>query len=51
MRIGFACCIFSLALLTGNPISGALLHAPDYFWYRAIIFNAVRPHAFLFLST
>ena len=42
IRIGLACFIFSFALLTGNPISGALLHAPDYFWSRAIVFNAVR---------
>jgi hypothetical protein len=34
--------VWSFALLFGNPISGALLQAPHYFWSRAIVFNAVR---------
>ena len=45
IRIGLACFLFSFALLTGNPISGALLRAPDYLWSRAIVFNAVRAPA------
>ncbi|KIP07467.1 hypothetical protein PHLGIDRAFT_118048 [Phlebiopsis gigantea 11061_1 CR5-6] len=51
IRIGLACFIFSFALLTGNPISGALLHPPDYFWSRAIIFNAVMVLFGCFLLT
>lgn len=34
-------------MLTGNPISGAILHSPDYFWDKAIIFNAVCISALL----
>lgn len=41
IRLGFACFIWSFALLTGNPISGALLQSPHYHWPRAIVFNAV----------
>ncbi|TBU44844.1 hypothetical protein BD309DRAFT_957436 [Dichomitus squalens] len=41
IRIGFACFIFSFALLTGNPLSGVLLHQSGYLWSHAIIFNAV----------
>jgi hypothetical protein len=46
IRIGFACFIWSFALLFGNPISGALLRAPHYFWSRSIVFNAVRHRPF-----
>jgi hypothetical protein len=46
IRIGFACFIWSFALLFGNPISGALLRAPHYFWSRSIVFNAVRHYPF-----
>lgn len=42
IRIGFACFFFGFALLTGNPISGALLSPPSYTWSKAIIFNVVR---------
>ncbi|TBU43919.1 hypothetical protein BD309DRAFT_863344 [Dichomitus squalens] len=38
IRIEFA---FSFALLTGNPISGVLLHQHEYLWSYAIVFNAV----------
>ncbi|TBU28328.1 hypothetical protein BD311DRAFT_326328 [Dichomitus squalens] len=41
IRIGFACFIFSFALLTGNPLSGVLLHQSGYLWSHAIFFNAV----------
>ncbi|KAI0087793.1 major facilitator superfamily domain-containing protein [Irpex rosettiformis] len=41
IRVGLACTVASFAMLTGNPISGAILHSPDYFWDKAIIFNAV----------
>ncbi|TBU44847.1 major facilitator superfamily domain-containing protein [Dichomitus squalens] len=51
IRIGFACFIFSFALLTGNPISGALLRAPEYLWSHAIIFNAVMVLFGCFLLT
>ncbi|THU77698.1 MFS general substrate transporter [Dendrothele bispora CBS 962.96] len=41
-RIGIGTFSFSFALLCGNPISGALLDSPRYFWTRPILFNAVR---------
>ncbi|TFY75972.1 hypothetical protein EWM64_g8040 [Hericium alpestre] len=41
IRIGFGMFAFSFALLTGNPISGALLESPKYLWGRPIVFNAV----------
>ncbi|KAF9063526.1 major facilitator superfamily domain-containing protein [Rhodocollybia butyracea] len=33
-RMGFLSFFVSFALLTGSPISGALLHSPEYFWVR-----------------
>lgn len=41
VRLGFGCFVWSFALLTGNPISGALLQTPHYYWGKAIIFNAI----------
>ncbi|KAL4262826.1 Proton-linked Monocarboxylate Transporter [Pleurotus pulmonarius] len=40
-RIGFGMFIIGFALLTGTPITGALLNAPGYTWDRAIIFSGV----------
>ncbi|TFY52943.1 hypothetical protein EVG20_g10333, partial [Dentipellis fragilis] len=42
LRLGCGMFLFSFALLTGNPISGALLESPRYLWGRPIVFNAVR---------
>jgi len=33
--------IISFALLTGNPITGALLNPPHFSWSRSIIFSGV----------
>ncbi|KAH8088898.1 MFS general substrate transporter [Cristinia sonorae] len=41
LRIGVGMTWASVALLVGNPISGALLAQPRFLWYRPIIFNAV----------
>jgi len=40
-RMGFLSFFVSFALLTGSPISGALLHSPEYFWVRPVVFSAV----------
>ncbi|KAJ6612910.1 major facilitator superfamily domain-containing protein [Mycena sp. CBHHK59/15] len=53
-RIGLMCFVSSFGLLTGNPISGAILHPPRYTWVQPIIFSGVTVLAgfcFLLLST
>ncbi|KAF7371963.1 MFS general substrate transporter [Mycena venus] len=40
-RIGFMSVVCSFTLLTGNPISGALLHPPRYTWFEPIVFSGV----------
>ncbi|KAE9405270.1 MFS general substrate transporter [Gymnopus androsaceus JB14] len=40
-RMGFLTFVSSFAMLTGSPISGALLHAPQYYWLRPVVFSAV----------
>ncbi|KAJ3718689.1 MFS general substrate transporter [Lentinula raphanica] len=40
-RMGFLTFVSSFAMLTGSPISGALLHSPQYFWIRPVLFSAV----------
>lgn len=40
-RLGAALFVFAFALLTGTPISGALLKPPHYTWWRAIVFSGV----------
>jgi hypothetical protein len=40
--VGCGLLVISFALLTGTPISGALLDPPRYTWSKAIIFSAVR---------
>jgi len=40
-RIGVGMFIISFALLTGYPITGALLRPPEYLWSHAIIFSGV----------
>ncbi|KAJ7101928.1 MFS general substrate transporter [Mycena epipterygia] len=40
-RIGIGMAVIALALLTGNPITGALLRPPQYTWWAAITFSAV----------
>ena len=42
-RIGVLCFIVGFALLTGNPISGALLRSPHYEWQNPILFASVSP--------
>ncbi|KAF9030600.1 MFS general substrate transporter [Hymenopellis radicata] len=41
LRIGIACFFMGLAVLTGNPIAGALVHAPEYFWWRPLLFSCI----------
>ncbi|KAJ7201076.1 MFS general substrate transporter [Mycena pura] len=41
LRIGIAMFILSLPLLTGAPITGALLHPPAYTWWRGVTFSGV----------
>ncbi|KAJ7249684.1 major facilitator superfamily domain-containing protein [Mycena rebaudengoi] len=41
LRIGIACLFMGLALLSGNPIAGALLSPPSYIWSRPLIFACV----------
>ncbi|KAK1224677.1 hypothetical protein PQX77_012423 [Marasmius sp. AFHP31] len=41
LRMGMVTFISSFAMLTGSPISGALLHSPEYLWYRPVIFSGV----------
>ncbi|KAF8900977.1 major facilitator superfamily domain-containing protein [Mucidula mucida] len=41
LRIGIACFFMGLAVLTGNPIAGALVHAPEYYWWRPLLFSCV----------
>ncbi|KAJ3532111.1 hypothetical protein NM688_g7472 [Phlebia brevispora] len=40
-RIGVFCFVVGFAILTGNPIAGALLKPPEYAWDRPIIFAGV----------
>ncbi|KAF7372176.1 MFS general substrate transporter [Mycena venus] len=40
-RIGFMSVVCSFTLLTGNPISGALLHPPRFTWFEPIVFSGV----------
>jgi hypothetical protein len=42
LRIGISCSIIGLALLSGNPIAGALLSPPEYLWWRPLTFGCVR---------
>ncbi|KAF9266671.1 MFS general substrate transporter [Marasmius fiardii PR-910] len=41
LRMGIVTFISSFAMLTGSPISGALLHSPEYVWHRPVIFSGV----------
>ncbi|KAK0212235.1 MFS general substrate transporter [Desarmillaria ectypa] len=41
LRIGISCFFIGLALLTGNPIAGALLSSPKYIWWRPLTFACV----------
>ncbi|TFK45969.1 MFS general substrate transporter [Heliocybe sulcata] len=41
VRIGILCFFVGFAVLTGNPIAGALLRPPHYSWYRPILFAAI----------
>ncbi|KAJ7337448.1 MFS general substrate transporter [Mycena albidolilacea] len=40
-RIGIAMFLSSIPLLTGAPLQGALLHPPDYTWWRGVTFSGV----------
>ncbi|ESK93171.1 MFS general substrate transporter [Moniliophthora roreri MCA 2997] len=40
-RMGLVTFVFSFAMLTGSPISGVLLHPPEYTWYRPVVFSGV----------
>ncbi|KAJ3782744.1 MFS general substrate transporter [Lentinula aff. detonsa] len=40
-RLGLMTFVSSFGLLTGNPISGAILHPPEYIWIRPVVFSAV----------
>ncbi|KAF5381427.1 hypothetical protein D9757_009053 [Collybiopsis confluens] len=40
-RMGLLTFVSSFAMLTGSPISGALLAAPHYYWFRPVVFSAV----------
>ncbi|KAJ7146036.1 MFS general substrate transporter [Mycena epipterygia] len=40
-RIGVGMAFIGLALLTGNPITGALLDPPNYTWSHAVTFSGV----------
>ncbi|KAJ6544706.1 MFS general substrate transporter [Mycena sp. CBHHK59/15] len=40
-RIGLMTFVSSFGLLTGNPISGAILHPPAYTWIQPIAFSGV----------
>ncbi|KAF9033448.1 MFS general substrate transporter [Hymenopellis radicata] len=39
LRIGFTALFMSVAALTGSPLAGALLAAPDYVWWRPLVFG------------
>ncbi|PBK71219.1 MFS general substrate transporter, partial [Armillaria solidipes] len=41
LRIGISCFFIGLALLTGNPIAGAVLSSPEYIWWRPLTFACV----------
>ncbi|KAJ6613633.1 MFS general substrate transporter [Mycena sp. CBHHK59/15] len=41
-RIGIAMFVLALPLLTGAPITGALLSPPAYTWWRGVTFSGVR---------
>lgn len=41
-RIGVGMTVIGVALLIGNPITGALLRPPKYTWWAAILFSGVR---------
>jgi hypothetical protein len=45
-RVGLLSFVIGFALLTGNPIAGALLSPPSYTWWRPFLFATVCPHAF-----
>ncbi|KAF7319578.1 MFS general substrate transporter [Mycena chlorophos] len=40
-RIGIAMFVLAFPLLTGAPITGALLHPPEYTWWRGVLFSGV----------
>ncbi|KAJ7069913.1 MFS general substrate transporter [Mycena amicta] len=40
-RIGIAMFVLAFPLLTGAPITGALLHPPEYTWWRGVVFSGV----------
>ena len=46
-RIGIATFMIAFALLTGAPITGALLQPPVYSWYNPIVFSGVSFYIFL----
>ncbi|KAJ7278872.1 MFS general substrate transporter, partial [Mycena rebaudengoi] len=46
LRIGISCLAVGLALLSGNPIAGALLSPPQYLWWRPLTFGCVRVFCF-----
>lgn len=41
LRIGLLSFTLAFALLTGNPVAGALLSPPKYKWHQPLIFAAV----------
>ncbi|KAF4585078.1 hypothetical protein EYR40_001914 [Pleurotus pulmonarius] len=41
IRIGVLSSSLGLALLTGNPIAGAVLSPPRYAWWRSFVFSSV----------
>ncbi|KAK7046836.1 MFS general substrate transporter [Favolaschia claudopus] len=48
-RMGTINFITSFSMLTGNPISGAILHPPEYTWVPPIVFSGVTVLAGAFL--
>ncbi|KAF7329682.1 MFS general substrate transporter [Mycena kentingensis (nom. inval.)] len=40
-RIGISMFVLAFPLLTGAPITGALLHPPAYTWWRGVLFSGV----------
>ncbi|KAJ7093819.1 MFS general substrate transporter [Mycena belliarum] len=41
LRIGISCFFIGFALLSGNPIAGALLSPPAYTWWKPLTFGSV----------
>ncbi|KAF8177948.1 major facilitator superfamily domain-containing protein, partial [Mycena galopus ATCC 62051] len=41
IRVGLMVFVSSFALLTGNPLSGAILHPPRYTWIQTTVFSGV----------